>query len=317
MNEHEQVNLVKYPTREEWLADRVRGIGASESAALFGLSPYLSPFALWAEKTGMVPREDSHAEVLRWGLLLEAPIARAYADDTRREIWEPPTPWCVAVDRDLEVLRATPDRWILQADGRDSPGVLEIKNVDSSKSDLWSEMPPIHVQIQVQHQLAVTGFGWGAVAALIGGNRMRTWDVERNEDFIAELRAKVAEFWSMVASKQAPTVDGSESTAKALKALHPKDNGETVELGAEAVQWIASLQAAKELKKTAEADATAAENKIREAIGDATFGALPDGRRISLHTTEIAARTQQVAAYSYRAIRIQEPKTKTKKGKEA
>lgn len=311
------VNLIKYDTREEWLAARNAGIGASESAALFGLSPWQSEFGLWAEKTGMAPREDFSTEAMRWGLLLETPIASEYGATTGRKLWTPPTPFCVAVDRDLDVLRATPDRWIIEADGHEGRGVLEIKNVDGTKSTQWEEGPPIHVQVQVQHQLAVTGFSWAAVAALIGGNRLKTWDIERNDDFIGELRIKVAEFWQRVRAKEAPTVDGSDATARALKALHPRDNGQEVKLPAEASQWWAELEAAKEDEKAAKARQTEARNKLCAAIGDNTFGVLADGRRIVARLTEVAGRTQVVEPYSFRALRIQETKPKTKKGQRA
>jgi putative phage-type endonuclease len=308
------VNLIKYDTREDWLAARNLGIGASESAALFGLSPWASEFSLWAEKTGMAPREDSATEAMRWGLLLEAPIAEAYKQDSGRNLWTPPSPYCVAVDQDLPELRATPDRWIIEADGHEGRGVLEIKNVDGSKSAQWDDGPPIHVQVQVQHQLAVTGFRWAAVAALVGGNRLKSWDVERNDDFIAELRIKVREFWSRVQAKTAPTTDGSEATARALKALHPRDNGCEVKLPDESATWWAALEAAKDEEKGAKARKTDAENKLRAAIGDATFGVLPDGRRIAARVTEVPGRTQVVEPCSFRALRIQETKPQTKKG---
>ena len=312
----DEVNLIKYDSRDAWIAARNEGIGASESAALFGLSPWQSEFGLWGEKTGLVPREDSKAEVLRWGLLLERPIADAYAEDSKRPIWTPPSPWCVAVDRDLDVLRATPDRWILAADGKQGRGVLEIKNVDGSKSALWDDAPPVHVQVQVQHQLAVTGFAWAAVAALVGGNRLRTWDIERNEDFIAELRIKVRDFWARVQAKEAPTADGSDATAKALKALHPRDSGATVELPTEALEWWASIEAAKAMEKTAKETKQTAENKLRAAIGDATFGVLPDGQRITARITECPGRTQVVEPYSFRALRLEKAKKETtSKGK--
>jgi len=316
MDTTNDVNLIDYKSRDAWLSARGLGVGASESAALFGLSPWMSAFSLWAEKSGVAPREDSPgSEAMRWGVLLEAPIAEAYKQDSGRQLWTPPSPYCVAVDRALPFLRATPDRWIIEAEGHDGRGVLEIKNVDGSKSAAWDDGPPIHVQVQVQHQLAVTGFAWAAVAALIGGNRMKTWDVERNEDFITELRLKVAEFWEQVATKKAPSVDGSEATARALKALHPKDNGLEVKLPDEAAQWWSEIEAAKEEEKAAKARKTEAENKLRAAIGDNTFGALADGRRIVSRLTEVSGRTQVVEPYSFRALRIQETKPQTKKGK--
>ena len=50
---------------------RQRDVTASQIAALLGVHPYVTPFQLWAEKTGkLVPVQDDNA-VLRRGRLLE------------------------------------------------------------------------------------------------------------------------------------------------------------------------------------------------------------------------------------------------------
>ncbi len=48
-------------------------------------------------------------------------------------------------------------------------------------------------------------------------------------------------------------------------------------LPAEAADWTDEIEAAKEQIKSAEAMKTAAENRIKAALGDATFGLLPNG----------------------------------------
>jgi predicted phage-related endonuclease len=78
-----------------------------------------------------------------------------------------------------------------------------------------------------------------------------------------------------------PDVDGSASTAKVLAKLHPEDDGSEVFLPAEAADWTDEIEAAKEQIKTAEVMKQAAENRLKAAIGDATFGLLPDGSRWS------------------------------------
>ena len=45
-------------SRDAWLEARSHSLGGSDAAAVMGLNPYKSPFALWAEKTGMVPEPD-------------------------------------------------------------------------------------------------------------------------------------------------------------------------------------------------------------------------------------------------------------------
>jgi predicted phage-related endonuclease len=160
----------------------------------------------------------------------------------------------------------------------------------------------------VQHQLACTGFEWAAVAALVGGNRLEIINVERNEAFIAELEAKVVEFWGMVQRKAPPPVDGKEPTTQALKLLHPDDNGQTIELDADAADTASKLEAFRAKKKEAEDEAKRLENQLREKLGPNTFGALPDGRTISLKTTSRKGYTSTVAPTTYRALKIHEAK---------
>jgi hypothetical protein len=51
---HAALRLVstKDMSREDWLAIRKQGIGASDAAAAVGLNPYQSPLELWMIKTG-------------------------------------------------------------------------------------------------------------------------------------------------------------------------------------------------------------------------------------------------------------------------
>ena len=42
-------------SRTEWLALRTDTIGASEIAAILGVHPWLSPYELWARKSGLLP----------------------------------------------------------------------------------------------------------------------------------------------------------------------------------------------------------------------------------------------------------------------
>ena len=305
--------LTKYDTREAWLASRTTTLGASESAALLGLAPdgRESEFSLWTKKTGLVPEQELDAEWLDWGLALESPIAQRYAKRTGHVLWEPPTPWCVAVHPRLPFMTATIDRWIIEAKGHDDRGDLEIKSVGAFNSD-WRDGKdltlPLYVQAQVQHQLAVTGFGWAVVAALIGGNSLKTIEVERNQEFIDELETKAVEFWGRVQRKEAPAIDGSEASNKAVKRLHPDDSGETIELADDALTLTLQLLTAKADEDKAEANAKEAENKLRAMLGAATFGTLPDGRIISLKTSERKGHTSVVKPTKFRTLKIIEPK---------
>lgn len=301
------LQLIDYVTRDRWLAARSLGVGASESAALFGVSPWETPLSLWAKKTGKIEPSELDGEWVEWGNLLEAPIATRYEQKTGRKIWQG-GPYAVAQHPTIPFMRATPDRWVIDAPDRGGvPGLLQVKNTNAFKGHDWDEGPPDYIQIQVQHEMAVTGRTWASVAVLIGGAEFRYFDVERNEDFITELVEQCRWFWGFVEREEQPPLDGTTRTLETIKRLHPSDSGETIALPSEAAEWVSEWESAKAAilaaKKTHEALKNEAEAKLLASIGPATFAVLPDGRRLSLKTTSRAGYEVQPA--SFRQLRIE------------
>jgi len=306
----DDLHLVDYGTRPKWLAARMHGVGASESAALFGVSPWHTKLSLWAEKAGKLQREDdaAGAEWLDWGNILEPLIADRYATVTGSEIWQG-GPFCIATHPTIPILFATPDRLVLRSPNRTTRGALQIKNASAYKAHDWNEGPPDFVQCQVQHEMAVLGLDWASVAVLIGGNKFRYFDVERNDAFIAELFEQVRLFWQMVERDEQPPADEIDHRSlDTLKRLHPADNGTLIELPPEAMEWWAEIEAARKAESAAKKQKDAADAKLRALIGDATYARLTDGRHLSLKTTERAGFT--VEPVTYRTLRLDKDKEK-------
>lgn len=301
--------VVDYKTREAWLAARrTLGVGASEAGALFGLSPWASRFALWVDKATATPRAIPRAEQqerMDWGRMLEGVIATRYGSVTQRQLWSF-SDFCIARHPRVPCMFATPDRWILEAADRPGQGILQIKN--AGNDDAWTNGPPLYVQAQVQHELAVTGRQWGAVAVLIGGNHMQHWDLERNEPFIAELEEECQAFWASVESRDPPPLDEHPATLDALKRMHPLDNGETTELGAEVAEWMDALKACKADIKRLETEEGRLEALVRDAMGAFTFAELPGGRLLSLKHQTNASRVQIYPETTFRTLRELKPK---------
>jgi len=274
--------MISQSERLEWLARRRQGVGASEVGAVMGLSPWKSPYSLWAEKTGIVAPDPDETEPQHWGNVLEPVIAHEYQEVTGRALIDHGR-FAVRESARCPVLRCTLDREILPIDDR-GPGALEIKAVSAFKDDEWTDGPPLLYQIQIQAQLAVTGWRWGSAAVLIGGQSFRWCDVERNDAFIAVMERKCVEFWRYVETNTPPPVDGSSATAEILKMIYPKDTGETVALPGEALSWGDTIAACNERIKAAEAEKREAQNKLIAAIGSATFGVLPGGGKWSYKT---------------------------------
>lgn len=218
-NKHTALRVVDTRTlsREEWLHVRKGGIGSSDAAAAVGLCPYKSPLELWMEKTGGTPAtEDTPAQddPRYWGTLLEPYVAAAYTELTGRK-----------VRRINAVLRHPTFPFMLANIDREVVGcpdvqILECKTAGEFGSRLWKEGVPEYVQLQVQHQLAVTGKQAADVAVLLCGQQLEIHRIVRDEEVIARLVVLEAAFWEHVEQDRQPHADGSESAGKALRQLY-------------------------------------------------------------------------------------------------
>ena len=216
-------------SREDWLEVRKNGIGSSDAAAAVGLNPYKSQLELWMEKTGRdagLPKPDPNDDTspMYWGTLLEVFVAAHYTKKSGNRIRKvnavlqhPEHAWMLA-NLDREVTGATDVQ------------ILECKTAGMNGAKLWRDGVPEYVQLQVLHQLAVTGKQTADVAVLICGNEFKIYRIERDETMIARLIDLEARFWNYVESDTAPPADGSDSAATALQALYPQDDGEILDL---------------------------------------------------------------------------------------
>jgi len=220
--------------REEWLEVRRTGIGSSDAAASVGLNPYQSQLELWMEKTGRggaLPQIDPNDDTspMFWGSLLEAFVAAHYTKKTGNR-----------VRKTNAVLQHSEFPWMLANIDREIIGVpdvqiLECKTAGMNGAKLWRDGVPEYVQLQVHHQLAVTGKQAADVAVLVCGNEFRTYRIERDEALIARLIELERKFWHYVETDTPPPADGSDSAATALQALYPNDDGNTLDLSDDVV----------------------------------------------------------------------------------
>ena len=216
--------------REDWLAVRKQGIGSSDAAAAVGLNPYKSQLELWLEKTGRdssLPKLDHNDEEspAYWGNILEPIVATHYTKRSGHRVRrinavlqhpDPKLPWMLA-NIDREVI------------GADDVQILECKTAGINGARLWKEGVPEYVQLQVMHQLAVTGKQAADVAVLLGGQNLEIHRIERDESMIARLIDLERLFWDYVVGDTPPPADGTASAEAALRCLYPEDNGQTLD----------------------------------------------------------------------------------------
>ncbi|OMQ86029.1 YqaJ viral recombinase family nuclease [Burkholderia pseudomallei] len=257
-------------SRDDWLAVRRTGIGGSDAAAAVGLNPYMSPLELWLDKTGRaegLPRPDPNdtTSPTYWGTLLEPLVAAVYTKKTGNRVRRvnavlrhPSVPFMLAnIDREVV--------------GARDVSILECKTAGEFGARLWRAGVPEYVQIQVQHQLAVTGKTAAHVAVLLCGQALEVHRIERDDALIGRLVELEARFWRFVESDTPPPADGSESADRALRHLYP-GNGGTVDFTddrslSSAFADLVAVRADIEARQTIEAQL---KQTIAQAMGDAT-----------------------------------------------
>lgn len=309
-----QTEQIVLTTRKEWEdARRVLGIGSSDAPAILGISRYKSAYQLYLEKLGVQQASKGESEQIRWGNILEEPIAQRYAEETGRSVRNPREPGKFFLERSrtVEFMVASVDRYTINPERPDDgEGVLEIKNAHFfvGKSWLDEQEPPLEFQVQLQHQLSVTGKRWGSIAAVIGGCRFVWADLPRDDEFIELLIQQEAEFWQRLKDQRPPEPDGSEQTSAAIAKLFRSESaaGQIVALPPEYLDAHVELQAAKDAIAELEEKKRAAENRIKLAIGENTGGRLPNG---AIYTWKTQTRKEHtVKASTFRVLRVTEPK---------
>jgi putative phage-type endonuclease len=267
-------------SRDEWLTVRKKGIGSSDAAAAVGLNPYQSQLELWMIKTGReenLPKTDPNDETspMYWGTLLEPIVAAHYTRRTGNRV------------RKINAVLQHPDpdkHWMLANIDREVYGandvqILECKTAGEFGSKLWRDGVPEYVQLQVQHQLAVTGKRTADVCVLVCGQEIRIHRIERDDELISRLIELERQFWYYVETDTQPPGDGSDSADTALRALYPHDRGHTLDLRADRNMsaTFADLVSIRDEILNREAVAAELKQRIQQRMGDATYAKFETG----------------------------------------
>lgn len=234
--------------RADWLARRRQGIGASEIAAVMGISPYDSPFSLWWRKHMGWDVEAS--DEMRVGTYLEQTIADWFAEfgDPLGNLIVLPAGLYAHPDRPWQL--ATPDRLLYLPCGEcwgdgnvlnphvpvpalcpvclgrrvegEPVGLLECKWV-AYTWDGWGDAVsadiPVHYRAQVQWQMDVLGLEDTFVCAL-GPGGFRTYRVQRDEKDLVAMREAGRRFMQSLAEGEPPDVDEHSATLPILRRIN-------------------------------------------------------------------------------------------------
>ncbi len=187
----------------EWLRWREEGITATESAVILGLSPFKTPWRLWAEKVHRaVPANLDSIPQVRYGREHEDQVRRLFEQAHGEFV----SPACAEYDGD-PLFRASFDGLTMEDVPVEikCPGAGTLDDVLARREQ--SEAYRLY-SIQVQHQMLVSGaaFGWlvfydGRTDSLI------EFRIERDQAVIDSILAAGRDFWKLVSSRQEPAMD--------------------------------------------------------------------------------------------------------------
>ncbi|MGH9462453.1 MAG: YqaJ viral recombinase family protein [Vicinamibacteria bacterium] len=289
---------------------RARDVTSTEVAALFGLSPYVTPFELWHRKRAGDVAEIESNDRMKWGTRLQDSIAAGLAEDQG---------WTVRRRPQYERL---PDRRLGASfdftivGGPQGDGLLEVKNVDSLVlRDEWIveedsvEAPP-HIEMQVQHQLLVSGLPYAYIGALVGGNRAVLIRREPAPEIVANILVRAEDFWQSVETGKEPKPDFSRDSAFIAKLYRDVKPGRVIDVAedAEIAELVATYKASKTARDEHEAKRGEVKARLLMKIGDAEK-AIGNGWSISAGAVK-ASRVEAYDRAAYRDFRVNSKKPK-------
>lgn len=199
--------------RTSWLAARAaQGIGASECAAVVGMSPWMTPTELWQVKTGQRENKDlSGNDAVERGNRMEDAIRYFYACSHPDYAIEH-HPYDILYQSERSWQFATLDGEVTTPDGRH--GILEIKTASPSGKEQWSQWDgrvPDGYFVQCLAQLLATGYDFVVLQAALWN---RAGDVTLKDPYLFEradheadlnwLLDKLTRFWNSVQTKTIP-----------------------------------------------------------------------------------------------------------------
>ena len=239
------------PDTDEWLAERRASVGASEVAAVMGLSPFNTALDIYKSKSGI----DKHFDpLLAFVGHASEPIMHEWVEKFSG-VPVKLEPAFMARSVAFPFLHASFDRV-----SNDPFVTWQFKTASAWTGHKWDEGIPTDIRVQVQAEMLVAGTSRAAVVVWIGGREFRLFWEPRDDRFIQDhMIPALTEFWGNLERGIAP----KPSTLGELAEAWPDDAAE-MEAPEVALEWIEKraflLASAKEM--TEEAD------QIKQTLGE-------------------------------------------------
>lgn len=256
------------PDTDAWLEERRNSVGASEVAAIMGLSPYNTALDVYKSKNGVdkyfdpllafIGHESEH--------IIEKWVHEFSGVDVRLE------PAFMARSTQYPFLHASFDRV-----SRGPFTTWQFKTASAYVGHSWDEGIPTDVRVQVQAEMLVAGTQKAAVVVWIGGREFRLfWELRDNRFIDEHLIPALTTFWSDLQAGVPPKPSNAGELADAWP-----DEGGSMEAPEVALEWIEKRAFLLATAKEAEDEANAIKQVIGEFMLDAKVDTFThDGRKL-------------------------------------
>ena len=193
--------IIPFTTEEAWLANRVHDLTSSDVPCLFNQG-YQSYEQIFQAKLHKKKNKIEENERMEWGVALQDAIANKFAQINHWTIRKKSEYIRIKEIR----LGSSFDFEISHEDCNETDSkneLLEIKNVSyESFKNNWRkgfeiEATP-YIEIQVQHQLLVSGLETAYIGVLIGGNEGKILKRTANKKIQDAILFKAREFWARI-----------------------------------------------------------------------------------------------------------------------
>lgn len=250
------------------IEERRAWVGASDIAAILGVSPYANAADVYWAKVNALKGIDNAATVR--GRFVEPAIL----DWFESQVGQP-------IARDVRVDCKTLPILVAQLDGQLPDGSpVEAKSAGSDDEwgeELTDEIPSQYI-IQAHGQMICTETDVCHVPALVGGFKsleFRRYRVNRDEALVKHILAGVESFWANHVEKRVPPADviASVETMKRIR----REPSKIVELDDSALSLIEALDIAKAHAKDANEAVELAQSSVLALLADAEGAKLPGG----------------------------------------
>jgi predicted phage-related endonuclease len=296
------MSMIDFQDRALWLQARRQVVTATDVGRIVGVSKWGGRLDVYNEKMGIDPEENDNMVI---GRSLQTGIAAAYhvlrskrEPDLQLEIEHAPQ-WALHMGP-LHGHAASLDCWQRSIERDWHP--LEVKNTSGYPAEPYDEW-----LTQVQWQMHCTQANRATIVALMGGDEIQWWDVERDEDVIQPLIVAADSFMEQFVRLASPPPPDGPRDARAVRRLYAEATpGLEVSLDMADLDVAIQLEATKEQLKALEDLKDACAAKLQAKMGAAEVAYLPNGMKITWRNQERAG--YFVKPSKSRVFRMEKPK---------